>query len=204
MQSNKERMRRYIQEMQTRPMNGASRRLKLLAFVYKLIGRRTLAKFLVCAGRCDGCGACVRACPDKAISLKHGVPFRSPRCRGCLMCAYACPKRAFEIPVTALAGAVVLLFLPFDDWLIRLFSIPIAKDYHSAKYAVASLILWGIGYAVALFVFEILVLILSRTPLFKKIGEVPWVRRLRERISPTRVFLALPPAGTQRIRPGDR
>lgn len=204
MQSNKERMRRYIQEMQTRPMNGASRRLKLLAFVYKLIGRRTLAKFLVCAGRCDGCGACVRACPDKAISLKHRVPFRSPRCRGCLMCVYACPKRAFEIPVTALAGAVVLLFLPFDDWLIRLFSIPIAKDYHSAKYAVASLILWGIGYAVALFVFEILVLILSRTPLFKKVGEVPWVHRLRERISPTRVFLALPPAGTQRIRPGDR
>lgn len=204
MQSSKERMRRYIQEMQTRPMNGASRRLKLLAFVYKLIGRRTIAKFLACAGRCDGCGACVRACPDKVISLKHGVPFRSPRCRGCLMCVYACPKRAFEIPVTALAGAVVLLFLPFDDWLIRLFSIPIAKDYHSAKYAVVSLILWGIGYAAALFVFELLVLILSRTPLFKKIGEVPWVRRLRERISPTRVFLALPPAGSQRIRPGDR
>ena len=32
MQSSKERMRRYIQEMQTRRMNGASRRLKLLAF----------------------------------------------------------------------------------------------------------------------------------------------------------------------------
>ncbi|MFA6836789.1 MAG: 4Fe-4S dicluster domain-containing protein [Fibrobacteraceae bacterium] len=202
MRNSKERLQRYILESQTRPMNGASRGLKILAFMYKLIGRKTIAHSLVCSGRCDGCSACVRACPNKAISLKGSAPVRNRHCRGCLLCVYACPKRAFEIPVLALVGACVLLFLPFDDWIIRLFSLNIPKDYHSAKYAISSLVLWGIGYAIALFIFEALVMLLSRTALFKRLGEIPWVHRLREKINPVRVFPAIlpPSANAARIR----
>lgn len=202
MRNSKERLQRYILESQTRPMKGASRGLKLLAFMYKLIGRKTIAHSLVCSRRCDSCGACVRACPNKAISLKGTSPLRNRHCRGCLLCVYACPKRAFEIPVLALVGACVLLFLPFDDWIIQLFSLNIPKDYHSAKYAISSLVLWGIGYAIALFVFEALVMLLSRTALFKRLGEIPWVHRLREKINPVRVFPAILPrdANAERIR----
>lgn len=64
-------------------------------------------------GQCDGCGACVPACPQKIlISGRGGCPevdFARGGCDFCGACAAACPRGAFEssdrIPWTLIAVA---------------------------------------------------------------------------------------------------
>ncbi len=46
------------------------------------------------AGSCIGCGDCVRACPDQAVSLDDPGRIDRDRCTGCGLCADACPARA--------------------------------------------------------------------------------------------------------------
>jgi dissimilatory sulfite reductase (desulfoviridin) alpha/beta subunit len=44
---------------------------------------------------CTGCGACVTACPDAAISILAGAAgINADRCLGCGACAKACPEKA--------------------------------------------------------------------------------------------------------------
>ncbi|HSV93085.1 MAG TPA: 4Fe-4S binding protein, partial [Desulfobacterales bacterium] len=47
--------------------------------------------------RCIGCGACIAACPNAALSLTpEGVLTDPERCRGCGACVAACPAEARE------------------------------------------------------------------------------------------------------------
>ncbi|NMC50307.1 MAG: 4Fe-4S binding protein, partial [Desulfovibrio sp.] len=44
---------------------------------------------------CTGCGACVAACPEQAVSLSpHGPVLDRTTCLGCGLCARACPHDA--------------------------------------------------------------------------------------------------------------
>ena len=47
------------------------------------------------AARCDGCGACVAACPNGAIALRDGLAeVVQALCRGSEACIAACPRAA--------------------------------------------------------------------------------------------------------------
>jgi len=44
---------------------------------------------------CSGCGACVRACPNQAITLRvKESEVDQERCRDCEECIFVCPNGA--------------------------------------------------------------------------------------------------------------
>jgi len=51
--------------------------------------------------RCIGCGTCVSACPNDALSLtKDGIVTDTSRCEMCGTCAAVCPTKAIEMSGT--------------------------------------------------------------------------------------------------------
>jgi ferredoxin len=49
--------------------------------------------------KCDGCGRCVRPCPDGALQIVDGKArlFADESCDGCERCLGACPLSALSI-----------------------------------------------------------------------------------------------------------
>lgn len=48
--------------------------------------------------KCEGCEACVGACPTSAISMKDGKAKVSEDCADCGACIDACPTSAISMP----------------------------------------------------------------------------------------------------------
>lgn len=106
---------------------------------------------------------------------------------------YSCPKQAFELPMSSLAGAFILLFLPYDEWILKLISYDIPANKMTFTYQTGAFILWCIGYAIAVFVLDKLVFGLSTLHVFKKIGEISFVKKIRNKLHPALIFPILVP-----------
>jgi ferredoxin len=185
------RLQKFQIESQTQSLQNAPAYLKVLAWLYKIMGRKLLAKSLVSTSRCNGCNLCVSVCPHQAIQLKQNNPRRKRKCKGCFLCVYSCPQKVFELPVISLVGAVVLLFLPYDNWLTKIFGLDIVRDWKHIINMVLLFVLWCVGYAIAVFVFERLVSWISIFPFFKKLGETSLAKKMRNKIHPALIFPAL-------------
>ncbi|MBL7183978.1 MAG: 4Fe-4S binding protein [Anaerolineae bacterium] len=62
--------------------------------------------------RCDGCGACVEVCPERAIQLVGGLAqINSELCTECEVCVPACPAGAIRVarPVVVREEPVVAM-----------------------------------------------------------------------------------------------
>ena len=54
--------------------------------------------------KCDGCLACVRLCPNKALRVRRGKALILPDlCLSCGACVGGCPKSAFHSKVFGVA-----------------------------------------------------------------------------------------------------
>jgi ferredoxin len=48
--------------------------------------------------QCTGCGICVDACPQEAISLNDIAKVDAEKCTDCGTCVEECPNEAISIP----------------------------------------------------------------------------------------------------------
>lgn len=64
----------------------------------KKIGfEESLAKEIVAAGICAGCGACVVVCPYNCLEYVEGKPNLAKECKICGICAQVCPKYDWDL-----------------------------------------------------------------------------------------------------------
>ena len=49
------------------------------------------------SGDCTGCGACVKHCPMRNLSLKDGKAVAGKNCTACYRCLNLCPERAINL-----------------------------------------------------------------------------------------------------------
>ena len=78
---------------------------------YYFIGRFFFAKSFVASRACDGCEACVKQCPTRALRLVGGRPFWTWRCESCMKCINQCPRRAIETAHGFIVAVPLLLSL---------------------------------------------------------------------------------------------
>jgi MinD superfamily P-loop ATPase len=55
---------------------------------------------------CSGCGACVKACPERCVTLvwSFGTLARPDLCTSCDACAAACPERSVRMDWVPFGG----------------------------------------------------------------------------------------------------
>jgi len=193
------KLRQIQLESQTFSLKNAPLYIKILAFVYKVIGRRTLAKSLVTSLDCNLCNTCVKYCPNKAIAIKNKNIIRNKQCKGCLICVYSCPKKTFYLPVINLAGIFILIFLPYEKWLFKLFNIDIATNYFSIKYIALNLGFWTLGYVISIFIFMKIMHYINNSNIFKIIENKSSLKKIRNKIHPAQIFPVIIPANYKNL-----
>ncbi|MDP4266954.1 MAG: 4Fe-4S binding protein [Bacteroidota bacterium] len=188
MKSISERLYEFQVYNQTLPLKDASRLKKIMAFIYRLLGRKLIGRLLISNNMCTVCKHCAIVCPNQAIRFFFKNPRRSNKCKGCLLCVYSCPNRAIELPFGSLAGAFLLLFLPFDDWIKNIFSIDFTAILGKIGDKLISFLIWCIAYVIAAVIYEKTLFLLSALPIFKKSAKIPFVKKIRREIHPASIF----------------
>lgn len=189
----KNKLNSIREQNQTMRLGNASFMRKLSAVIYRLLGRKLVAKLLVTSSRCNNCHRCLDVCPNKALVLKLNNPYRNHKCKGCLLCIQKCPKNAFVMSPSRLVTTFALLFLPYDQWIGKLFSLSFSMFSTDLKEQLLSFVLWSAGYILAVFIFNKSAFILSTIPAVKKLGEQPSVKNIHAEINPATVFPVIIP-----------
>ncbi|MCU0652111.1 MAG: 4Fe-4S dicluster domain-containing protein, partial [Candidatus Omnitrophica bacterium] len=72
---------------------------------------KKLIKYYPCVERdnCIRCAACIKACPNKIISMtKKGIIFDYKKCIACFCCQEVCPNAAIKVKKSFLAKMIGL------------------------------------------------------------------------------------------------
>ncbi len=179
-------------ETQTYSAKDAPFYVKILTLLYKLLGRKLLAQLFVTSGECKNCRICSMVCPNHAINFRFNTPHRNNQCKGCMLCVYFCPNQAIVLPLITIIGAILLIFLPYDEYVIKLFKLNFSS-MSPLLYGIISLILWAICYAGVVVVFNKLSFLFSTMPVIKKMRGTFFIKRFYNTIHPVRIFPIIVP-----------
>jgi Pyruvate/2-oxoacid:ferredoxin oxidoreductase delta subunit len=191
-------LKKMMLEMQTFPMQNASRLRRFSRFFYMLIGRRGIGKLFLVNTLCGNCRLCIDTCPNKAVKLRFGKPFWTFKCKGCLVCAALCPHKSIEVSPLRFITVIVLLFLPYDTWFETIADIKFEVLLGKIPGAFVSLVIWGIGYAAGLFVVDRFLFFIQNLPFTEKIRDSKLVKKIRTEINPLVIFPVIVPKDRQK------
>ena len=80
--------------------------------LFRVFGRRGMAKLYVADEKCNRCGLCVSQCPVRAVKFARGRPRWGYNCESCQRCMNICPKQAIQTSWPRLIAETVLTFIP--------------------------------------------------------------------------------------------
>lgn len=148
--------------------------------LFRLGGRRMLARVLKADETCTGCGYCVRACPVKAIRLRKGEVRWTLRCVACSRCVNVCPSHSIVTSTAALA-----LHLAFSvAAAAAALSVPLSPDILSPGRGAIRALLLAAGLLVQLGPYSALVDKLSRAPALEPFFRRSFMKRYRRYRAP--------------------
>lgn len=152
----------------------------IVGALFRLGGRRVLARLLVADETCTGCGYCVRACPVKAIRLRKGEVRWSLRCVACNRCVNVCPSGSIVASSAALA-----LHLAFSvAAAAAALSVPLPQDLLPAGRGAIRALLLAAGLFAQLGPFSFLVGALARVPALEPFFRRSFMKRYRRYRAP--------------------
>jgi flavodoxin/Pyruvate/2-oxoacid:ferredoxin oxidoreductase delta subunit len=88
--------------------------------LFRVFGRRGMAKLYVADEKCNRCGLCVSQCPVSAVKLARGRPRWGYNCESCQRCINICPKQAIQTSWPRLIAETVVTLVPVPFLLLRL------------------------------------------------------------------------------------
>ncbi len=162
-----------------KPIGPAARAWTIpFGLMYSTIGRRALGKLYVADDQCVGCGQCVRSCPAGAIRLEGRRPRWGFNCEGCQRCINGCPQHAIQTSIVRLLGILFLQLASLVTF-IALFFVPYGDYFSDLALGPLRIGGWWAGFAVALAVWALIFVLLTRYVLDALIGMGERSRTLR-------------------------
>jgi len=142
-----------------------------VSILYVIVGRFFLASINYAGPSCTGCGLCSRMCPTGAITMRGGEkkrPVWSFSCESCMRCLGMCPENAVQVSY----------LWAFGLWygLVSLMAIPVfvrVSEVIAKKLAIPATVvthlLWLVPYLIVLWMSHLLLVRISRMPVFRHI-----------------------------------
>ena len=177
----------YVFESQTYSLKNAPVYIKILSVFYKILGRKLFAKLLVTTYDCTLCNHCLNECPNKAIEIHLKNLRKNNKCKGCLLCAATCPHQAYVMPLSAIISTVLLLFLPYDEFIRGLLPFQFSSVPMLINILI-SFILWSVGYVITIYLFRKITFVLSTLPFVKKLMNNAYIKKIYRAIHPVCIF----------------
>lgn len=152
---------------------------RIVAFLFRLLGRRALGALFVSDESCTSCGLCARSCPAAAIAMRGGLPAWTGRCDSCNRCINICPTRSIRTSSLLLSAHVGIgLFLAAFA-----FAVPLPASLQAGARAAARAVFLLLGPALQFGLLAPMLSSLARARPFRKPFAVSFMkdyRRYRE------------------------
>jgi Pyruvate/2-oxoacid:ferredoxin oxidoreductase delta subunit len=148
--------------------------------LFRIFGRRGMAKLYVADEKCNRCGLCVSQCPARAVKLARGRPRWGYNCESCQRCINICPSRAIQTswPRLIAEAALTLVPVPFLIW--RLGSHP----WVPVRPVALEVLFWIGTYAAATWLLDILLFGLELAPGVRRAFQWNLTRNFRRYVEP--------------------
>lgn len=173
---------RLIKNEQFRLKRNLSTRLgmDLVAAMFKLFGRRLLARIFIADSSCTNCALCARSCPASAIVMKRGRPEWKLNCTACNRCINICPTKSIRSSSLLLLSHSLFAILSFA----LVLSVPLPRNLLPGVGVLIRIAALFLLYFIQLVPLSFLLKKMARLPRFQKMFHTSYMAQYRRYLAP--------------------